>query len=208
MPSRLLVIDLKENSYYHIYNQGREGRKLFIDSDDYLKFLDYLFIYTAAIDKVRLKYPKLPKRLADKNLSGQVYLIAYGLFEDHFHILLKQKSSTAMPALLKQVTNAYVTYYNKKYSKKGSPFAGRYKSVRIESEYILTQMVRFVHLNPSFLEVPRDFKNYQWSSYKNNNLTVGILNRFSSFEEYEKFHLDEKSYKDNFEKIKKLTIDS
>jgi putative transposase len=207
MPSRYVVRNLRENSYYHVYNRGVDNRNIFQDREDYETFLYYLYIYTASPGTVQQKYPKLPPRLTAKNLFGETYLIAYCLLPNHFHLLLKQKSSGAMPRLLKQVINGYVTYFNKKYKKSGAIFQGRYKSMRIESEYLLVQMVRFVHLNPSIAGLTKNLNEYYWSSYVNKELTQGIINRFKNVEEWEKFHLDSVSYESNFNKIKNLTID-
>jgi putative transposase len=201
MPSKYVVRDLKGNSYYHIYNSSIEGSGLFLDRDDYQTFLYYLYIYTADPAKLKIKHPNLPRRLLARNLFNDIFMVAYILMPDHFHLLLKQKNPDAMPRLMKQVINAYVTYFNKKYKKRGTIFRGRYKSIRIESEYLLTQMVRFVHLNTP------DFINYEWSSYIPNDVADGLKARYSSPEEREKFHLDKASYIENFPKIKDLTID-
>lgn len=201
MPSKYVVRDLKGNSYYHIYNSALPGSNLFLDTQDYQTFLYYLYIYTADPAKVKIKHPDLPKRLYSRNLFNDIFVVAYILMPDHFHLLLKQKNPDAMPRLLKQVINAYITYFNKKYSKSGTIFKGRYKSARVESEYLLTQMVRFVHLNTT------DFKTYEWSSYVDNDIADGLKARLGSETEREKFHLDKASYIENFPKIKDLTID-
>lgn len=201
MPSKYVTRNLKGNTYYHIVNSGAEGKDIFIDKEDYETFLYYIYIYTASPDKIKLKYPNLPKRLNIRNLYNDIFVVAFCLLPDHFHLLLKQKSEDAMPRFLKQVINAYITYFNKKYKKKGSVFTGRYKSMVIESEYLLAQMVRFVHLNRS------DFKDYPWSSYVTNDIADGLKSRFGSAEEREKFHLDNESFDQNFIKIKDLTID-
>jgi putative transposase len=201
MPSRFIVRNLQGNSYYHVYNSGSPKDNIFIDETDYRTFLYYLFIYSAPLELVLEKYPKLPARLKAKNMSKDIFLISYCLMPDHFHLLLKQTPPDAMPKFMKQVINGYLTYFSKKYKKQGSIFQGRYKSVRIESEYLLIQMIRFVHLNPS------EFQTYPWSSFTNPLGGAGITNRFKSVEEWKNFHNDKKSYEANFDKIKDLTID-
>jgi len=207
MPLKFLVRNLSENSYYHIYDKGVEGKNVFLDRQDHETFLYYLYIYTANPAEIKSKYPKLPPRLMAKNLSGDINLMAYSLMPNHFHLLLKQKSRDTMPKLLKQVINGYVTYFNKKYKRSGAIFRGRYKSVRVESEYLLLQMVRFVHINPSIHGLAPNLKDYPWSSYINNALTGKIINRFENVEDWEKFHMDQDSYQQNFSKIKHLTIE-
>lgn len=207
MPSKYVIRHLRENSYYHVYNRGVEGRNIFLDRQDYETFLYYLYVYIAAPAEIQERYPELPLRLKDKNLSGDIYLVAYCLMPNHFHLLLKQKSANAMPKLVKQVINGYTTYFNKKYKRTGTIFQGRYKSARIASEYLLVQMTRFVHLNPSIAKLCVNLRDYLWSSYVDHRLTSGIINRFGNVEDWEKFHLDKNSYELNFNKIKNLTID-
>ncbi len=201
MPSKFVVRNLKGNSYYHVYHSGNNGNNIFIDHEDYRTFLKYLYIYTSDPSKSILKYPDTPKRLYLRNLFNQVFIVAFILMPDHFHLILKQKTEKDVPTLLKQMVNAYITYFNKKYNKKGTVFNGRYKSTLIESEYLLTQMVRFVHLNSP------DFKTYEWSSYVTNDIADGLKARFETPEERERFHSDKASFVENFPKIKDLTID-
>lgn len=207
MPSKFVVRNLQGNSYYHVYNRGAENRDIFLDFQDYETFLFYLFIYTAAPDQVRKKYPNLPPRLMAKNLFGEIYLIAYCLMPNHFHLLLKQKSAASMPKLLKQVINGYITYWGKKYKKSGRIFHGRYQSMKIQSEYLLIQMMRFVHLNPSVARLVAKPQEYPWSSYITYIKTKEFINRFASVAEWEKFHLDKREYELNLPKIAHLTID-
>ena len=126
---------------------------------------------------------------------------------NHFHILLKQESSNAMPKFMKQITNGYITYFNKKYKKTGRVFHGKYKSIKIESEYLLIQMTRFVHLNPSIARLVSNPQDYPWSSYITYLKTNEFINRFGSIEEWQKFHLDRNGYEQNLAKIAHLTID-
>jgi len=207
MPSKYVIRNLRGNSYYHVFNRGVNSRDIFLDRQDYETFLYYLYIYTKPPLDIQAKYPSLPTRLKAKNLSGDINLVAYCLMHNHFHLLLKQKSATAMPKFIKQVVNGYITYFNKKHKRNGTIFHGRYRSARIESDYLLVQMIRYVHLNPSIAGLCESLRSYTWSSYANHNITNGIINRFSSAEEWEKFHLDTNSYDLNIPKIKQLTID-
>lgn len=207
VPSKYLVRDLRENSFYHVYNRGVENKVIFRDDQDYKTFLFYLCIYTAPLDVVRARYPDLPPRLQAKNLSQEIHLVAHCLMPDHFHLLIKQKSAKAMPQLLKQVTNGYTTYFNSKYKGQGRLMQGRYRAVLIENEYLSVQMVRYVHLNPSSAGLCVDPGDYAWSSYKNPILTNELMGRFGSVEEWEKFHLDQYLYLQSLPKIKGLTLD-
>ncbi len=112
-----------------------------------------------------------------------------------------------MPQLMKQVTNGYTTYFNDKYKRVGSLLGGRYKSVLIESEYLLLQIVRFVHVNPSIAGLCVEPGEYAWSSYTRPLQANQLINRFGSIEQWETFHLDRRSYEAALPKLRHLTID-
>jgi putative transposase len=207
MPSKYVVRNLRENSYYHVYNIGVANSVIFLENQDYETFLYYLFIYTSPRETVEVRYPDLPKRFAAKNLSEEILVVAYCLMPNHFHLLLKQKTSLAMPKMMKQVINGYTTYFNVKYKRAGSLLRGRYKSILVESEYLLVQMTRFVHLNPAISGLCRNPGDYAWSSYKNPLHTNEVINRFGTVAEWDTFHLDNNSYHLNLPKIRHLTID-
>ncbi len=207
MPLKFVTRNLKSNAYYHVYNQGLGKREIFLDSEDYKMFLYYLDIYTSSLVEVEARYPELPHRLKSNNLSSEIKLIAYCLMPDHFHLLVKQQTPDALPKLMKQITNGYTTYFNAKYKRAGGVVQGRYRAVIIESEFLVLEMVRFVHLNPQASGLSSDPRNYTWSSMNNHGPSNELLNRFGSVEEWERFHLDRESYERGKEKIKHLMIE-
>ena len=214
MPSRFIKRDFRGNSYYHVYNCGVEGRVIFQDSEDFKVFLFYLYIYTTPPELVIVKYPKLPRRLRDKNLSQQLKLLGYCLMPDHFHLLVGQTTKDALPKLMKQVINGYTVYFNQKYKRLGALMQGRYKAAFIADNELLTQMWRFLHLNPVTSGLSENPKDYEWSSYdffvgKKQELKCSsdITDQFSSLEEIQKFHLDKADYDRKLYLIKDVTID-
>lgn len=215
MPSRYVIRSFSENSYYHIFNRGVEKRQIFQENQDYQIFKYYLFIYLQPIKSVLTKYPSLPLRLQAKNLNTELDLISYCLMPNHFHLLLKQVSIDTISKFLKQITNAYTEYFNKKYQRTGALMEGRFKSVLINSDNLLIHTSRYIHLNPFTANLVRNLKNYQWSSYPEylndteNNLCKKkiILDQFPSHSQYEQFVLNQANYAKELEKIKHLTID-
>ena len=59
---------ITEPGYYHILNRGVERRNIFLESEDYDKFLDLLF-------EIRKKY--------------NITIHSYCLMTNHYHILLQ-----------------------------------------------------------------------------------------------------------------------
>lgn len=207
MPSKYVVRRFTEDSIYHVFNKGTEGRSIFSDEKDYKFFQIYLFIYLQPIEEILKKYPDVPPRLHKKNLSKEVALLGYCLMPNHFHLLLKQKTRDGISKLMKQLTNAYTLFFNQKNKRSGSLFQGRFKAVELNQDN-LKHLLCFIHLEPGV-------NNYPWSSYadylkQESDLPCSkeeVLSLFPSLEDFEKFHKDTGDHTGKLEKIKHLTIE-
>lgn len=216
VPSKYLVRNFEEHSYYHIFNRGVEKRKIFLDTKDFKIFIYYLFVYLKSLKDVLNIYPSLPLRLQSKNLASEVTLISYCLMTNHFHLLLKQTTKDGVSRLMKQITNAYTEYFNKKYARVGSLLQGPFKAVKITTDEQLIHLTRYIHLNPLIGSIVNNLEDYPWSSYK--SFITGkeadlcdkqiILHRFNSTSDYEKFVLDQANYTKGLQKLEGLTIEN
>ncbi|MCL5438610.1 MAG: transposase [Patescibacteria group bacterium] len=215
MPSKYTVRRFVEGGVYHVFNRGVEKRSLFLDVQDYKIFLYYLFVYTAPLKKVVLSYPRLPIRLRNKNLNEHIEVIAYCLMPNHFHLLLRQSSINAVSKLIKQVTNAYTQYFNKKYARVGGLMQGSFKAAEITTDELLIHVSRYVHLNPIASELVDVLENYKWSSYLEyvGNMDRGICNKnlilgyFPRKQAYKEFIFDQEDYIKSLGKIERLIVD-
>lgn len=197
MPSKNRVKVYAPDSHYHIYNRGINKRRIFLDDDDYAVFLNLLKRY---LDEAPVKDNK--GREYDW-LHNHVKLQAYCLMPNHFHLLIYQISPEAMTRLLRGVSGAYTTYFNKKYRRIGPLFQDRYKASLISSEEYLQHISRYLHLNPD------DYKTWPYSSleYYLGRKTAGwlspdlILDLFVAGE-YKGFVSDYEAHKKALDEIK------
>ncbi len=158
MPAKHSVKNYKTNSIYHVFNRGMDKRLIFLDNEDYWKFLDI-------IKKRLLSKPKnkeSPESLSEE-IYGNIKLIAYCFMPNHFHLLIEQKSIRAMERFMRSISIAYSMYFNKKYGKSGKLMQGIYKAVNIVTPEQLRVVGGYIHRNPS--EIIRNIKKYPWSSY-------------------------------------------
>jgi putative transposase len=214
MPSKYLIRDFQRGGIYHIFNQGVDKRKIFLDDEDYHLFLYYLYIYLTPLEKVLRRYHNLPIRLFNKNLAKKVELLAFVIMPDHYHLLLTQTDEEGISQLMKQLANAYTQYFNQKYQRRGSLFEGAFKSTSLGNNDILAQMSRFIHLHP-VMENLSEEPEYTWSSYNDyaelttHRLcnTKRILSLFPSVYAYKKFVHDKKDYKKKVREIEKVIIE-
>lgn len=163
MPSPNSLKTYIEDGYYHVYNRGVEKRRIFEESRDYQRFIDYLKTYLTPVESLRKENPLLRSNLVNANLADEVSLIAYCLMPNHFHLLLKQKSKDGITKLLRQITTGYSMYFNKKYQRVGPLFAGRFKACLVENDEYLLHLSRYIHQNPNQRGI--SLSDFPWSSY-------------------------------------------
>lgn len=128
---------------YHIICRGNRGEKIFLDEQDFRKFLKGL------------------KRVNEKH---DFRLLVYTLMSNHFHLLL-ETGYNSLRGIMSSLLVSYVSYFNLKYQLSGHLFQDRYKSLLIQKEKYLWEVVRYIFINPVKAGLVRNPKDYQWGSY-------------------------------------------
>ena len=213
MPAKNTVKEYKENTYYHIYNRGVARQKIFLDKNDYKKILSYLKLYLTPFDLEKQSIKVSPTKML-KNYYGEITLLTYCLMPNHFHLDIIPMNQEVIPKFMRQMTNAYTEYFNKKYDRVGPLLQGRYKSILLDSEECAVHVHRYIHLNPLRAGLVKSLGGWTWSSYgeykslgkSGDDLCVRnrILSRFRDFSDYKKFLLSEISERED---LKVLEID-
>lgn len=212
MPSPYIVRNFTEGTY-HIYNRSVD-KLMFVDEDDYRTFLFYIYVYVKPSRQVLRTYPALPFRLQIKNMSNELDVFSYCLLPDHFHLLLRQSNKDAIPRFMKQLNNAYIEYFNKKYNRSGRLMHGRYKAAFVEKDEQILELSRMIHLHPTVTEdSPAEL--YQWSSFReylddsldsfcNKRL---LMSYFSSASQYQSYVSDVNGFKASLQRLQPLIIE-
>lgn len=175
MPARKLQKFDKNKAFFHIYNKGVEKRNLFKDQEDYDIFQGFLNDYlTAPPDPEKTKksfsvngrtFRGVPHQ--PKNYFNKIELVAYSLLPKHFHLLINQKTHGSLEKLIRSLCTRYAIYYNKKYKRSGSLFAGPYKLFQIKDVTQLLHLTRYLHREPFKRNGGyEDSNSYGFSSYK------------------------------------------
>ncbi len=200
--SRNLAISIDE--FYHVYNRGNDKREIFLDEKDYLRFQTLLYISNniETIHISNFQDAPLEKLFSIPREDMLVSIGAYCLMPNHFHLLVKEKIEGGLSLFMQKLSTAYTMYFNKKYSRTGSLFGGKFKIKHLDSDKYLKYQFYYIHLNPTSIIEPgwkdrklinikktKDFlKTYKYSSYND------YLNR----ERIEKVILDKGSFPDYF----------
>lgn len=133
------------NGIYHIISRGNRKEPIFLDYHDYYYFIDLL-------RKVKEKY--------------KFKLLSFVIMNNHFHLLLKTTKIAVITPIMASLLTTYAMFHNRKHNKVGYVFQGRYKSMIVESDDYLTQLVWYIHNNPVRAELVESAEEYPFSSLK------------------------------------------
>ena len=131
----------------HITQRGNNRLNCFFADCDYLVYLNLL--RTAAYDA-----------------SCEVH--AYVLMTNHVHLLITPKDERGPSSLMKSLGERYVQYVNRRHSRTGTLWEGRYHSCLVQSERYLMVCHRYVELNPVRAGLTSRPVDYPWSSFRRN----------------------------------------
>lgn len=113
------------------------------------------------------------RRVPERKLL--VDILAFCLMDNHFHLLLRQRKERGIVTFMQKLGTGYTNYFNKKYTRVGSLFQGRFKAVLLEKESHFLYLPFYIHANPLAVLAPSERANpekalqflasYRWSSY-------------------------------------------
>src|SRR3989338_8438467 len=174
---------------YHVLSRGVDKRKIFLNEQNYFRFIHNLFefnnsewVSTSGQRKFNQCADIASRHIGQESRKPRKLLVdihAFCLMPNHYHLLLSPRVKDGVPRFMKKINMGYAKYFNIKNDRKGALFESRYKSILVESESHLMYLPHYIHLNPLDLHMPewRDGKlrsaasaikfleNYRWSSF-------------------------------------------
>lgn len=138
---------------YHVTTRGNGRARIFLGTNDYLRFLDQL---GAALE------------------ADRVILYAYCLMQNHIHLHVETPHAN-LPRFMQRLSTAYGMYFRYKKQRPGHCFQGRYGAKVVQGDDYLLRLTRYIHLNPintreytsaSVDARKRALGKYPWSSYR------------------------------------------
>jgi len=85
--------------------------------------------------------------LAQSRQIFSVRLMAYVLMDNHFHLLVETPLGN-LSKFMRRFNITYTGYFNRTYQQVGHVYQGRYQSFLVEKESYLSEVSRYIHLNP------------------------------------------------------------
>jgi REP element-mobilizing transposase RayT len=132
------------NQFYHIYNRGNNGEKIFYNEGNYAYFL----------------------RRYEHYISDYAVTYAYCLLPNHFHFLIKVIDKTKLVNQLRLFFLSYSKAINQQNGRTGSLFQKRFKRTIIEDKSSLIRATLYIHSNTAHHKTSSEFRNYRYSSYQ------------------------------------------
>lgn len=94
---------------------------------------------------------------------------AYCLMTNHVHLLLTPNTAESCTALMRDLGQRYVPYFNSRHGRTGTLWEGRFRSCIAESARYVLACYRYIELNPVRAGMASDPAGYPWSSYAVNS---------------------------------------
>jgi len=140
--SRPLRIEYPD-AWYHIMSRARRGQEAFPAREDYHSFID-LLKDTAEMFNMRIA--------------------AYCLMTTNYHLLV-QTPDANLSRCMRHINGVYTQRYNARNECDGTLFRGRYKSILIDADSYLLELVRYIHRNPLRAGIAGKVEDYPWTSH-------------------------------------------
>jgi putative transposase len=173
---------------FHVLNKGVDGRILFKDSGDYVRFIHNMYEFNDANPA-----PQSNRRsgdIADNTIKEREILVdvhAWVLMHNHYHLLLSERKEGGISLFMRKLNVGYANYFNERYHRSGTLFQGRTKKIQIETDAYFLYILHYIHLNPldylegaqewrvrdasktsgvEFSQLQKYLHQYRWSSYQ------------------------------------------
>ena len=125
-------------------NRGRRREAVYLDKQDYKTFLKVL-------DQTSQLF------------SFEIH--AYVLIPNHYHLLIRTPKGNLSRGM-RHINGVYAQKFNKCHKADGSLFRGRYKSILVEEDSYLLELIRYIHRNPLKTGLEEKIGQYEWCSHK------------------------------------------
>ena len=106
-------------------------------------------------------------RLAHLVAEGVWQVHAWALLPNHAHLLVRT-AGAPLAVGMRRLLTGYVVNFNRRYKRVGHLFQNRYRSIVVEEEPYLLELVRYIHLNPVRAGVVpglRALDRYPWAGH-------------------------------------------
>jgi putative transposase len=142
-------------------------RQARLDAPDTLHHVMVRGIERTAIFRDDLDRADFVARLAALAERGALTVYAWALLPNHAHLLVRT-GTRPLPRSMRSLLTGYAGAFNRRHKRLGHLFQNRYKSIVVEEEPYLLELVRYLHLNPLRAKVLPDLRllaHFPWTGH-------------------------------------------
>ena len=143
MMARPLRIEFA-GAFYHVTSRGDRREAIYEDDEDRSMFLGVLAEVVERYNWV---------------------CHAYCLMSNHYHLVIETLDGNLSQGM-RQLNGVYTQASNRRHQRVGHLFQGRFKGILVDENAYLTELSRYVVLNPVRAGMVKAAGDWQWSSYR------------------------------------------
>ncbi|MBW8779076.1 MAG: transposase [Burkholderiales bacterium] len=132
------------DAIYHVTTRGIQQAAIFLDDQDRASLLSIL-------------------ARALKECDARAF--GYCLMGNHYHLILQTRQPN-LSVLMRRINSVYSLTFNRRHSRCGHVFEGRYKALHVDRDAYLLAVCRYVDLNPVRAGLVALPGQWNWSSYR------------------------------------------
>jgi len=140
---------------HHVMVRGIERTQIFRDDTDRADFV---------------------ARVAGLAEAGALTIYAWALLPNHAHLLVRT-GTRPLARAMRSLLTGYAGAFNRRHKRTGHLFQNRYKSIVVEEEPYLLELVRYLHLNPLRAKVVPDLRRLARSPWTGHSALLGTVPR-------------------------------
>jgi putative transposase len=128
---------------HHVTQRGNNRESVFLDRQDYQKYLELLKVFT---------------------VKHQAQVVSYCLMPNHVHLLIVPENHESLSQSVGITNLTYTQYFNQRYKRTGRIWQNRFFSCVVSKDAYFWSVVRYIEQNPVKAGIVKDELTYQWSS--------------------------------------------
>lgn len=133
-----------ENTCYHIITRGNQKQSVFLNPQDYQRYLNIL-------NKYKKRY--------------NFKLYCFCLMPNHVHLIIEVEEPDILKKIMHGLNLSYTLFFNFKYKKVGHLWQDRFKSKIISKDAYLLECITYIENNPLRASLAEKIDDYPWNSY-------------------------------------------
>ncbi len=152
--------------FYHIYNRGVDKRTVFLDNQDFERFLQSMHEFNSQKPIGSLFVNSFRNKVQLSNrVAKLVDIISYCLNQNHYHLILMQRLENGISEFMHRLGTGYTQAFNIKYKRSGVLFQGKFKALHIDSNEYLLHLSAYVNLNNKVHQIKNKITKSSWEEY-------------------------------------------